>query len=91
MYKKTGTSEVDTEPLPSLTRQIEGVEVGLTIREKEDKTCKCSIRTYESVDASKLAAAFGGGGHKQAAACRFDCDVETAKKMLVAKSKELLG
>lgn len=90
MYKKTGTSEVDTEPLPSLTRQIEGVEIGLTIREKEDRTCKCSIRTYESVDASKLAGAFGGGGHKQAAACRFGCDVETAKKLLIDKCKELL-
>lgn len=90
MYNKTGTTEVDTEPLPSLTRQIEGVEVGLTIREKDDKTCKCSIRTYESVDASELAAAFGGGGHKQAAACRFSCDVETAKKMLIEKCREFL-
>lgn len=90
MYKKTGTTELDTEPLPPLTRQIEGVEIGLTIREKADGTCKCSIRTYESVNAAELAAAFGGGGHKQAAACRFDCDVKTATKRLVEKSKELL-
>ena len=90
MYKKTGTTELDTESLPPLTRQIEGVEIGLTIREKADGTCKCSIRTYESVNAAELASAFGGGGHKQAAACRFDCDVKTATKMLVEKSKELL-
>jgi len=90
MYKKTGTTELDTEPLPPLTRQIEGVEIGLTIREKADGTCKCSIRTFESVNAAELASAFGGGGHKQAAACRFDCDVKTATKMLVEKSKELL-
>lgn len=90
MYEQTGTDEQDTEALPPLTRQIEGVEIGLTIREKKDKTCKCSIRTFESVNAAELAGAFGGGGHKQAAACRFDCDVQTAKKMLVEKSKELL-
>ena len=90
MYEQTGTDEQDTEALPPLTRQIEGVEIGLTIREKKDKTCKCSIRTFESVNAADLASAFGGGGHKQAAACRFDCDVESAKKMLVEKCKELL-
>lgn len=91
MYKKTNTTELDTEALPPLTRQIEGVEVGLTIREKKDGTCKCSIRTYENVDASVLAKSFGGGGHKQAAACRFDCDVKNAKQMLVEQSKKMLG
>lgn len=90
MYEKTGTNEFDTEALPPLTRQIEGVEIGLTIREKVDKTCKCSIRTFESVNSADLASAFGGGGHKQAAACRFDCTVAEAKEMLVAKAKEML-
>ena len=90
MYERTGSGEFESEGIAPLTRQIEGVEIGLTIREKADKTCKCSIRTYESVDASVLAKAFGGGGHKQAAACRFDCGVEEAKQMLIEKSKELL-
>lgn len=91
MYNKTGTDEDDTEAIPPLTRQIEGVEIGLTLREKEDGTCKCSIRTYESVDASRLAAFFGGGGHKQASACRFDCGLGEAKQRLVEKSLELLS
>lgn len=91
MYKRTGSNEQETEAIAPLTRQIEGVEIGITIREKADKSCKSSIRTFESVDASKLASAFGGGGHKQAAACRFDCGVEDAKKMLVEKCEEMLG
>ncbi len=91
MYKQTGSQESETEALPSLTRQIEGVEVGLTIREKTNGECKCSIRTFERVDASKLAAFFGGGGHSQASACRFECSVEEAKKLLVEKCEELLG
>lgn len=90
MYEKTGSNEQETEAIAPLTRQIEGVEIGITIREKADKSCKSSIRTFESVDASKLAGAFGGGGHKQAAACRFDCGVEDAKKLLVEKCKEFL-
>ncbi len=90
MYEKTGSSEAETEAIAPLTRQIEGVEIGLTIREKADKTCKCSIRSFESVDASVLAKSFGGGGHKQAAACRFDCGVEDAKKLLVEAAKKFL-
>lgn len=91
MYKKTGSNEQETEAIAPLTRQTEGVEIGLTIREKPDGTCKCSIRTYESVDASALAACFGGGGHKQASACKFDCGVEKAKQMLVKKGEEMLS
>lgn len=91
MYKKTGSNEQETEAIAPLTRQTEGVEIGLTIREKPDGTCKCSIRTYESVDASALAACFGGGGHKQASACKFDCGVEEAKQMLVKKGEEMLS
>lgn len=91
MYRKSGSSEEETEAIPSLTRQIEGVEIGLTIREKADGNSKCSIRTYESVDASKLAKCFGGGGHKQASACEFDCSVSGAKALLLKKCEEVLS
>lgn len=91
MYAETGSNEQETEALAPLTRQIEGVEIGITIREKKDKTCKASLRTYESVNAADLAKFFGGGGHAQAAACRFDCSVEEAKKRLIEKCTEILG
>ncbi len=90
MYSETGSNEQETEALAPLTRQIEGVEIGITIREKKDKTCKASLRTYESVNAADLAKFFGGGGHAQAAACRFDCSVEEAKKRLIKKCSEIL-
>ena len=90
MYKKTGSNEQETEALAPLTRQVEGVEIGITIREKADGTCKASLRTFESVNAAELARAFGGGGHSQAAACRFECGVDEAKAQLVEKCGELL-
>lgn len=91
MYAATGSNEQETEALAPLTRQIEGVEIGITIREKKDKTCKASLRTYESVNAAELAKFFGGGGHSQAAACRFDCSVEEAKERIIKKCAEILG
>ena len=90
MYKKTGSNEQETEALAPLTRQVEGVEIGITIREKTDGTCKASLRTFESVNAAELARFFGGGGHNQAAACRFDCGVDAAKAQLIEKCGELL-
>ena len=85
MYHLTGSNEQETEGLAPLTRQIEGVEVGITIREKPDGTCKASLRTFESVNAAEIAKAFGGGGHPQAAACNLDMDVKTARAKLVEK------
>ncbi len=90
MYKKTGSNEQETEAIAPLTRQVEGVEIGITIREKADGTCKASIRTFETVNAAEIATAFGGGGHTQAAACRLDCGIEETKKRLVEKCGELL-
>ncbi len=90
MYRLTGSNEQETEAIAPLTRQIEGVEIGITIREKEDGTCKASIRTFESVNAAQLAKSFGGGGHSQAAACKFDCSVKEAREKLIVKCGEFL-
>ncbi len=90
MYRLTGSNEQETEALAPLTRQIEGVEVGITIREKVDGTCKASIRTFSTVNAAELAKCFGGGGHAQAAACRFDCDVKEARRRIVEQCGEFL-
>lgn len=90
MFQLTGSNALETEGLAPLTRQIEGVEIGITIQERPDGTCKASIRTFESVNAAKLAACFGGGGHAQAAGCKFDCDVKEARRLLVDKCREML-
>lgn len=89
MYKASGSNEQETEALAPITRQIEGVEIGITIREKEDGTCKASFRTF-GVNAAEIAKAFGGGGHPQAAACRFNCSVDEATEKLIAKCREIL-
>lgn len=90
MFQLTGSNAQETEGLAPLTRQIEGVEIGITIQERPDGTCKASIRTFESANAAKLAACFGGGGHAQAAGCKFDCDVKEARRLLVDKCREML-
>lgn len=51
-------------------RLTEGVKVAIFIHEKEPHTYKVSMRsTVPDLDVSKVAAFFGGGGHKMAAGC----------------------
>lgn len=69
MFLKTGLDESETHMIAGLPRQIEGVLVGVTIKEKDNGLCRVSLRTNEPVDASAIAHTFGGGGHKLAAGC----------------------
>lgn len=70
----------------SLTREIEGVELGITVRQKvtDPETWKISMRSGESVDASALCGIFGGGGHIRAAGCEIKApDAKTAREIIL--------
>ena len=72
MYEQTGTSEDECEYIASIPRQVAGVMVGITIRERKNGTWKASVRTKPPVNAAEICAEFGGGGHVNAAGCRFE-------------------
>ncbi|NLM36495.1 MAG: bifunctional oligoribonuclease/PAP phosphatase NrnA [Firmicutes bacterium] len=64
--------EVDIEEIENFvnyTNSIRGVEVGLFFKETKPGEVKISWRSKASVDVSRLAAHFGGGGHLRAAGC----------------------
>lgn len=80
----------EMEGLASLPRQIDGVKMGILMREKEDGTFKVSVRTNDGVDASRFCAKFNGGGHPGAAGCSIKGDLGTVKAMLISAAEELL-
>ena len=69
MYKRSGSDESETDRLANLPRQIEGVLVGITMRELKDGSFKASVRTHGDIDASAICKRLGGGGHMGAAGC----------------------
>ena len=71
IYGKTGASESDLDGIASLPREIQGVVLGVTLKEKEGKV-KVSLRANPPADASVLCARFGGGGHQGAAGCSLE-------------------
>ncbi len=87
MFKKSGSNESECDGIASLPRKIEGVKIGVTIRERSDKSYKVSLRTVEPYDAAKICARLGGGGHNRAAGCEFFCSLDQAKAILLETIK----
>lgn len=61
--------ESDFDGISAIPRQIEGVLVGVFIKEEKKGIFKVSMRSDESIDVSKICANFNGGGHRCAAGC----------------------
>ncbi len=71
LYEQAGVCEDELEGVASLPRQIEGVALGLTFKEKENGEIKVSVRANPPANAAELCGKFGGGGHAGAAGCSF--------------------
>lgn len=82
MQKRIGVGDDELEGLASIPRQIQGVLIGITMREKENGVFKVSVRTDRSVNAAEFCALFGGGGHAEAAGCTVKGSLEEAKAQL---------
>lgn len=87
----TGAEESDTEYITSLPRQMEGVMVGITIKQKAEKLCRISVRASDGVNASEICSMFGGGGHMGAAGCSIEDTPEETKKKIVAAAAKVIG
>lgn len=83
MLKRNVISFNDVDGITSYTRDIEGVEVGILLKEKKENEVKISLRAKSYVDVSAIAQSFGGGGHVRAAGCTIYDSVENAKKKVL--------
>lgn len=90
MQKALCAGDDEMEGLASIPRQVEGVKIGVTMREKEDGTFKVSVRTNDGINASDFCARFGGGGHPAASGCSIKGDLQSVKYMLIKAAEEVL-
>ncbi len=65
--EETGAVPQDSEDLVNYTLSLLGVEVGLMFIEQRSGAIKVSFRAKNGIDCTRLAARFGGGGHREAA------------------------
>lgn len=88
--EKVGADEADLEGITSLARSIEGVLVGITMRQQPSGSYKVSFRTKVGLDATAMAKALGGGGHRQAAGCEIFGGLDNAKTAVLAETGKAL-
>lgn len=90
MIARSGATENDMEGMTPIPRQIEGVWVGVTLRQQEDGNYKISVRTGTHADATAICSLLGGGGHLRAAGCTVEGTLEEAKTALLAAIEQAI-
>ncbi|MCI9063148.1 MAG: hypothetical protein HFJ17_00860 [Clostridia bacterium] len=90
--KKSNAKTGDHDGLVENGRDIEGVEVSIFLRQKEDKPngFKISLRSSEYVNVSDVCIMFGGGGHAKAAGAFAFGTVEQIKEKLLNEIRKQL-
>ena len=91
MFAETGVAEADTHGIAALPRQIKGVKVGIVIKEREDGSFKVSMRSNEPVSAGDICEALGGGGHRLAAGCEPEGDLDSVLSQVLEVVGEALA
>ncbi len=82
--------ETDLEGITAIPRMIEGVDIGITMRQLPEGSYKVSIRSTDVVDASEIAKRLGGGGHKRAAGCEVIGSEENVLAALLREANRAL-
>ena len=81
----------DIENYVEYPRKVSTSEVAILFKEFKKDEIRVSIRTKSEIDANKMAASFGGGGHKRAAGFRIRKPLEEALKFALNKIVEGLN
>lgn len=79
-----GATEEDAEDIAAFIGQVDGVYNSVTIRELKPGECKLSVRTNPTkLNATRVCALLGGGGHAAASGCTVYGSVQEARDAIV--------
>jgi phosphoesterase RecJ-like protein len=78
-----GRENRDSDMLYQLLQSIGGVEAIAIVRQDTPEICALGFRSKSAVDVSKIAASFGGGGHKNAAGAYVEGTIARLKPQVI--------
>ncbi|MEE9499914.1 MAG: bifunctional oligoribonuclease/PAP phosphatase NrnA [Candidatus Omnitrophota bacterium] len=92
LFNETKTRETACEDIISFARSIKGVDAAVFFREdiKKKGIFHVSFRSSKGMDVNKVAATFGGGGHKSASGCTLRGNFEEIKRKVLKRIKNEL-
>ena len=84
MLAETVTEPADTETFINYPRSLRTVKVAAFIKEAPEGMISVSLRSKSNYDVAQVAAKFGGGGHRNAAGCKWpDSSIEAVRDELL--------
>ena len=93
MLEENDLTELDIGGIVDLPRSIEGVQIGITVKQNriDRESFRISSRANGNADVSKVCAVFGGGGHVKAAGATMTAKTPVeAEKMIVEEFSKAL-
>lgn len=91
LMEKSGVDAAEFEGLASIPLSVEGVKIGITVKQRHENVFKISVRSDDEIDASAFCHEFGGGGHIRAAGCEITGSLEEVKAKLLKQAEKVLG
>ncbi len=83
-------SEEDCEGIVNYAIGIAGVEAAVLLRELRHEKIRLSLRSKGGVDVARIAASFGGGGHRHAGGCTLEGPLDAAMEKILETVRRAL-
>jgi phosphoesterase RecJ-like protein len=90
-FAQTGAVNDDADGFVNAPLKAREILVSIMVKESRKGKVKCSLRSKGTIDVSKIAHEFGGGGHVNAAGFKSDLDVDQTLALAIKKITGYLG
>jgi len=90
-WEALGAGPADTEGFVDVARTVRGSEAVALLFERADGMIKTSLRSRGRMNVNRVAAAFGGGGHRLASGATLPGPLSEASARLLAALREELA
>ncbi|HLQ36749.1 MAG TPA: DHH family phosphoesterase [Planctomycetota bacterium] len=91
LMERAARADFDTDLVLEPLRSLEGIEVVAVFKERFDGAVKLSLRAKKDIDVQRIAASFGGGGHKKAAGASMPLPMAESVKAVEALVQSALA
>jgi len=91
VLQRYGVESDDLEGVAEFPRSIQGVRLAILFRTLANGRVKMSFRSVGDVDVARLAARFGGGGHRKAAGASLEGSLPAVQAQVLSAAREYLA